>query len=71
MDEHSSVGGSNELQDTRTGADRRVPSERRQGRNRLLERNARREGQETDRRRRERRQTEGSRFGFLWRWAKG
>jgi hypothetical protein len=58
--------------DTRSGDDRRMPTERRHGRHRLLERHARREGTETDRRRRERRARENaSRLSFLWRWAKG
>jgi hypothetical protein len=70
MDEHSS-NASDEQQVTRSGEDRRVPADRRRGVNRLLERFARRDGTETDRRRRERRNAEAaSRFSFLWRWAK-
>jgi hypothetical protein len=71
MDEHSS-NGLDESKITRSGEDRRMPTERRRGVNGLLERYARRDGAETDRRRRERRSAEAtSRLSFLWRWVKG
>jgi len=45
--------------------------DRRRGRYRLLEINARRDGEETDRRRGKRRgKQEASWLSFLWRWAK-
>jgi hypothetical protein len=70
MDEDSPLDGAPE-HETRSGDDRRMPTERRHGRHRLLERNARRDGTETDRRRSERRVAEtASRLSFLWRWAK-
>jgi hypothetical protein len=60
-----------EQRGVRSGADRRTPAERRNARNRLLERYARLEGTATDRRRRERRNGErGSWLSFLWRRAK-
>ena len=70
MDEQSPVD-TKEQQDTRSGEDRRMPTERRRGKHRLLELHARRDGEETDRRQRERRgKEEASWVSFLWRWAK-
>lgn len=66
MDEDSRMDDVLE-RDSRSGDDRRMPMERRNGRSRFLDRFVR-----TDRRRRARRTNEGtSRFSVLWRWAKG
>jgi hypothetical protein len=70
MDEYTSVATQEQLE-ARSGEDRRMPRDRRRGKHRLLELHARRDGEETDRRQRERRRKEGtSWFSFLWRWAK-
>jgi hypothetical protein len=70
MDEQTSVDA-REQQDTRSGEDRRMPRDRRRGKPRLLELHARRDGEETDRRQRERRGREGASWlSFLFRWAK-
>ncbi len=48
-----------------------MPKDRRRGKHRLLELHARRDGEETDRRQRERRGKEGASWlSFLWRWSK-
>ena len=70
MDECTSVE-TREQQEPRSGEDRRMPRDRRRGKHRLLELHARRDGEETDRRRRERRGKEGATWlSFLWRWVK-
>ena len=70
MDEQSIVS-TQELLDARSGEDRRAAADRRRGNHRLQALNARRDGEETDRRRRDRRvQGMMSRLGFLWRWRK-
>jgi hypothetical protein len=69
MDEQSTVEVP-EQQETRSGEDRRMPADRRRGNHRLLELHARRDGEEIDRRQRERRNRAASWFSFLWRRAK-
>jgi len=71
MDEESALGHASEQQDSRSNEDRRLPTDRRRGRYRLLELHARRDGEETDRRHGKRRgKQEASWLSFLWRWAK-
>jgi hypothetical protein len=69
MDEQSIIGTREQL-DARSGEDRRMATDRRRGNHRLQELNARRDGEETDRRRRDRREGGMSRLNFLWRWTK-